>query len=108
MKAFRIFSALAIPALAGFLMAQAPAQSSADVAAGDAAASQADAAYTQHDWQAAEKLYASLTKQSPENARYWYRLAVCERADKEYAPALEAFQKAGELAGGKGLPQSTL
>jgi len=68
--------------------------------------SEADAAYQRHDWSAAEKMYHALTAAQADNARYWYRLAVCERANKEYAPALEAFRKAGELAAGKGLPKS--
>lgn len=72
----------------------------------DATVSQADAAYTQHDWINAEKLYHDLTERAPDNARYWYRLATAERANQHYAPALESFRKAGELAAGKGLPKS--
>ena len=70
--------------------------------------SEADRAYTQHDWPMAQKLYSSLTQAKPENARYWYRLAMCRRANKEYTPALDAFRKAGELGAGKGLPKSTV
>jgi Tetratricopeptide repeat len=68
--------------------------------------SQADAAYQRHDWPAAGKMYQALTAAHAENARYWYRLGVCERANKEYAPALESFRKAGELGAGKGLPKT--
>ena len=70
--------------------------------------SEADVAYTQHDWAKAQKFYSSLTHEEPENARYWYRLGVCRRANKEYTPALDAFRKAGELGAGKGLPKSTV
>ena len=92
---------MAVTAIAGLMMAGAQAPAGAG-----AAASEADAAYTQHDWTRAEGLYASLSKAEPENARYWYRLGVCERADRHYAPALEAFRKAGELGAGKGLQKS--
>lgn len=70
----------------------------------NSAESQAAAAYAAHNWAAAEDLYASLTRQSPENARFWYRLGVCERANKHYDPALEAFAKAKALGATKGLP----
>jgi tetratricopeptide (TPR) repeat protein len=93
--------AVATVILVGFVIARAQAPPGAD-----GPDSQADAAYTQHDWATAEKLYASLTEAKPENGRYWYRLAVCERANKRYAPALGAFRKAGELGAGKGLPKS--
>lgn len=72
----------------------------------DAAASEADAAYTHHDWPAAEKLYDALTRREPGNPRYWYRLGTAERGNQHYAPALEAFGKAAELGAGKGLPKS--
>jgi hypothetical protein len=68
--------------------------------------SEADAAYQRHDWPAAEKMYQALTVAHAENARYWYRLGICERANKEYLPALESFRKAGELGAGKGLQKS--
>lgn len=70
------------------------------------AAADADAAYTQHDWPRAEKLYEALAQQASGNARFWYRLGVAERANQHFAPALEAFKKAGELGAGKGLPKS--
>ena len=78
------------------LAAQAPAGPATD----------ADAAYTRHDWPTAERLYQTLTGQEPGNTRYWYRLGVAERGNQKYAPALEAFKKAAELGAGKGLPQA--
>lgn len=103
MKAGRMLRAVLVVVtviLLGLVTTRAQAPSNAD-----GPDSQADAAYTQHDWATAEKLYASLTKAKPENARYWYRLAVCERANKRYTAALEAFRKAGELGAQKGLPK---
>ena len=64
----------------------------------------AAAAYTAQDWATAGNLYASLTKANPESGRFWYRLAVCERAEKHFDRALEAFAKAKTLGAGKGLP----
>ena len=66
--------------------------------------SAADAAYQSHDWPKAEGLYASLAKDHPESVRNWYRLGVCERADRHFQPALEAFAKAKGLGAGNGLP----
>jgi tetratricopeptide (TPR) repeat protein len=66
--------------------------------------SAADAAYQGHHWFDAENLYSALTRQQPDNARYWYRLAVCERANQKKDAALESFQKAKALGAGKGLP----
>jgi tetratricopeptide (TPR) repeat protein len=70
----------------------------------DPAESSADAAYQAQKWTDAEQAYAALTKQHPENARFWYRYGVCARADKHYDVALEAMQKAKSLGGGHGLP----
>lgn len=72
----------------------------------DPTVTEADAAYTQRDWPNAEKRYRDLTDRTPDNARYWYRLGVAERANQHYGPALESFRKAGELGAGKGLPKS--
>src|SRR5271170_6047019 len=66
--------------------------------------SDADSAYQSHDWQKAEGLYTTLVKDKPENARFWYRLGVCERANRHFRPALEAFAKAKEFGAGNGLP----
>ena len=66
----------------------------------------ADKAYTAQNWGEAESQYASLTKQEPENARFWYRLGVSARANKHFDLALEAMQKAKTLGAGKGLPPS--
>ena len=70
----------------------------------DPAESTADAAYQAQKWTEAEQAYAALTKQSPDNARFWYRYAVSARADKHYDVALEAMQKAKSLGSGHGLP----
>ena len=75
--------------------------------ASEPAAALADEAYARRDWPSAERLYSSLA-QEPGNARYWYRLGVAERGNQHYAPALEAFRKAGELGAGKGLPKSLI
>jgi tetratricopeptide (TPR) repeat protein len=91
-----VCAAVVIALFLGALQAQAPPEPAAD----------ADAAYTHHDWRTAETLYEALTKQAPENARYWYRLGVAERGMQHYAPALEAFHKAGDLGAGKGLQQN--
>jgi len=66
----------------------------------------ADAAYTAHNWAAAENLYSSLAKQSPDNARFCYRLGVSQRGAGHFQPALESFSKASTLGAGKGLPGS--
>ncbi len=76
-------------------LAQAPANDS--VAA-------ADAAYTAHNWAVAENLYSSLTKENPDNARFWYRLGVSQRGTGHFQPALESFEKARTLGAAKGLP----
>jgi len=77
--------------------AQAPSVSDSAVAA-------ADKAYTAQDWGSAEAQYSALTDRQPENARFWYRLGVCARANKHYDKGLEAMQKAKTLGAGKGLP----
>jgi len=70
----------------------------------DAATSSADKAYTAQNWTEAESQYSALTKQQPENARYWYRLGTAARANKHYEVALGAMQKAKALGAGRGLP----
>jgi tetratricopeptide (TPR) repeat protein len=64
----------------------------------------ADAAYTAHNWAAAENVYSSLVKENPDNARYWYRLGVSQRGAGHFQPALISLEKARTLAAGKGLP----
>ena len=64
----------------------------------------AEQAYASHNWAEAERQYADLTKQQPDNARFWYRLGVSSRADKHFDAALQAFQKARTLGAGRGLP----
>lgn len=64
----------------------------------------ADKAYVAQNWTEAEKQYADLTKQQPDNARFWYRLGVAARGDKHFDASLEALQKAKSLGVGRGLP----
>ncbi|MBS1805423.1 MAG: hypothetical protein JST28_18835 [Acidobacteria bacterium] len=71
---------------------------------GPTSAESADKAYTSQTWPEAERQYSDLTKQEPENARYWYRLGVSARGVKHYDSALEALQKAKKLGAGRGLP----
>jgi hypothetical protein len=73
-------------------------------AAGVPTESEADKAYTQHEWAIAESQYKLLTEKDPANARFWFRLGVCSRADKHYESALEAFQQVKARSAGKGLP----
>lgn len=78
--------------------------SSAAVLGQAPASSDADKAYTSQNWVEAERQYAELTKQQPDNARFWYRLGVSARGDKHFDTALEAMQKARTLGAGRGLP----
>src|SRR3954471_24304264 len=64
----------------------------------------ADKAYTAQNWSDAEKQYTELTKQQPDNARFWYRLGVAARSDKHFDASLQALQKARTLGVGRGLP----
>jgi tetratricopeptide (TPR) repeat protein len=75
----------------------------AQAQANDAVAA-ADAAYTAHNWTAAENLYSSLAKENPDNAWYWYRLGVAHRGAGHFQPALESLAKARTLGKAKGLP----
>jgi tetratricopeptide (TPR) repeat protein len=70
----------------------------------DPAVATADKAYTSQNWTDAESQYSALTKQQPNNARFWYRLGVSARGNKHYDVALEALQKAKTLGAGRGLP----
>ncbi len=70
----------------------------------DPAVTAADKTYTAHNWADAESQYSALTRQNPENPRFWYRLGVSARNDKHYDVALAAMQKAKELGASKGLP----
>jgi hypothetical protein len=72
----------------------------------DAVVSAADKAYSSQNWSEAESQYSALTKQRPENARFWYRLGVSARQDKHHDLALEAMQKAKTLGAEKGLAAS--
>lgn len=64
----------------------------------------AEKAYASKNWAEAQRLYAELTKEQPDNARFWYRLGVSARGDKRFDVALEAMQKAKTLGVGRGLP----
>ena len=64
----------------------------------------AEKAYTSQNWPEAERQYSELTKQQPDNARFWYRLGVSARGDKHFDAALQAMQKAKTLGAGRGLP----
>jgi cytochrome c-type biogenesis protein CcmH/NrfG len=70
----------------------------------DRAVASGDKAYTSQNWTEAEPQYSALTKQQPDNARFWYRFGVAARGNKHYDVALEAFQKAKTLGVGRGLP----
>jgi hypothetical protein len=70
----------------------------------DTAISAAEKAYTAQNWTEAESQYSALTRQQPENARYWYRLSIAARGNRHYELALAAMQKAKVLGAGRGLP----
>jgi len=70
----------------------------------DAAAVAADKAYTSQNWAEAETQYSALTQQSPTNARFWYRLGVSARHNKDFDAALKAMEKAKTLGAANGLP----
>jgi tetratricopeptide (TPR) repeat protein len=70
----------------------------------DTPEAQAAAAYTAHDWPRSESLYSSLTQQNASNPRFWYRLAVSQRGNRHYNPALASFQKSRALAPPSQLP----
>jgi tetratricopeptide (TPR) repeat protein len=89
--AIALASLFALPPIATF--SQAPASPEA-----------ADKAYASQNWTEAEQQYSELTKQQPENARFWYRLGVSARADKRFDAALAAMEKAKALGAGRGLP----
>ena len=73
-------------------------------AVNDAVIAAADKAYTSHNWTEAETQYSALTQQSPANARFWYRLSISARHNKDFDIALKAMGKAKELGAPNGLP----
>lgn len=79
---FLIFAALC--------SAQTPVPSDAEAAA--------DKAFQAHDWKASEAAYSSLTKATPANAPFWYRLATAQKSLGKYDATLDSFAKA-ESAG---------
>jgi tetratricopeptide (TPR) repeat protein len=89
-----------IAILALLMPLAAPAQSPAQT---DSIAA-ANQAYTSQNWTEAETQYSALTQQTPANARYWYRLAVSARHNKNFEAALNAMLKAKTLGASNGLP----
>ena len=75
----------------------------AQVSANDPVAA-ADAAYNAHNWAVAENLYSSLTKESPDNARFWYRLGVSQRGAVVLRPGVGVLRKSQNPGAAKGLP----
>ena len=93
------------PFAVAFIFAVIPMRASAQTAgSSDSVAQAAEKAYTSENWTEAERQYSELTKQQPENARFWYRLGVSARGDRHFDVALEAMKKAKTLGAGKGLP----
>jgi hypothetical protein len=76
------------------------------LATSDPAVTDADKAYSAHQWADAESQYSALVKRQPDNPRFFYRLAVSARANKHYQVAIESMQKAKVLGSAKGLPVS--
>lgn len=70
----------------------------------DAEPAAADQAYSAKQWPRAEALYAALVRQSPETARFWFRLGVAQRGNQHFDAALQSFDRARRLGAGKGLP----
>jgi tetratricopeptide (TPR) repeat protein len=64
----------------------------------------ADKAYTSQKWTEAETQYSALTQQTPANARYWFRLGISAKNNKDFDVALSAMQKAKTLGAPNGLP----
>lgn len=93
----KVLTSLAVLCLLYGSPSAAPAQDNADLAA-------ADEAYTAKQWPRAEELYAALTQQSPDTARFWFRLGVAQRGNQHFDAALQSFDRAGRLGAGKGLP----
>jgi hypothetical protein len=72
--------------------------------ANSSAANAADKAYTSQKWAEAETQYSTLSQQEPENARFWYRLGVSARHNKNFDVALKAMEKVKTLGAPHGLP----
>ncbi|HMG85979.1 MAG TPA: tetratricopeptide repeat protein [Terracidiphilus sp.] len=70
----------------------------------DAAAVAADKAYSSQNWTDAETQYSALTQLSPTTARFWYRLSISARHNKDFDVAINAMQKAKTLGAANGLP----
>src|SRR4029077_15460922 len=78
--------------LGATLLASTQEQHSLEVMSADATEAHVD-----KKWEKAELLDERLVHIHPESYRYWYRLGVCRRRQKEYQKAIEAFQKAQAL-----------
>jgi hypothetical protein len=64
----------------------------------------ANNAYTSENWTESELQYTILTQQNPTNARFWYRLGISARHNKDFDVSLNAMQKAKTLGAPNGLP----
>lgn len=58
------------------------------------AVNQADALYSQGQFELARESFHQLTEQYPGNAFFWFRLGNCEAQLAQYPQALQAFQQA--------------
>ena len=54
----------------------------------------AETAYNARDWDTAARLYTDLTRENPQQGRFWYLLAVAEYERKRYREAIPAFERA--------------
>jgi len=52
------------------------------------------AAFDGKDWPRAAALYRQLAEDNPLNGRYWYNLGVAEYSQKNYRPAIAAYDRA--------------
>lgn len=58
------------------------------------AVNQADALYSQGQFELAREAFKQLSAQYPRNAFFWFRLGNCETQLAQYPQALQAFQQA--------------
>lgn len=54
----------------------------------------AEAAFAEQDWASYAEVYEELTRQSPDNGEYWYRLGRARQSLGQIEPALVAFERA--------------
>ena len=93
----KLVTLLVLLFVAALAQAQAPATN-------DPATVAANQAYTSQNWAESETQYSALTQQNPANARFWYRLSISARHNKNFDIALSAMQKAKTLGAPNGLP----